>query len=211
MHSSDTLEQVRREGSVFFATERLDLAIAASRGGMANSDSLMHELAGASAELGIERINEPGLGALFARVRLRLVKELERACPTLSREDSLFSYRTLWDSLSKESSRGPVITDAKRYLQLVVRERSVIDAIAASIGCAIRDRGAYAEYYRPPAHEPISILRCLQVLSHPETYSRWDSNRQLPQDLLHDRWEQLLFRTHLFNFDDMLSAVGGSL
>jgi nucleoside diphosphate kinase len=210
MHSSDTLDLVRREGAVFFTVERLERAHTAACQGSSNSDGSMHELADAGAELGIERIDEPALGALFARIRLRLVKELQRAYPGLSRDDSLLSYRTLWDALSRETSRGPVMAEAQQYLRLVARERPLIEVIAASIEGSTRDSSVYAEYYRPPAHEPVSILRCLQVLNHPESYSRWDSNKQLPQGLLHDRWERLLFRTHLFNFDDMISAVGAS-
>jgi nucleoside diphosphate kinase len=209
MHSSDNLEQVRREGVVFFAADRIDRAYVAARDGTANSSGLLGELAGASSELGIERIDEPGLGTLFARIRLRLIKELQRRYPALSSwQATLSSYRALWESLSRDNSRGPVMTEAKRYLQLVARERPLVDAMVSSIECATRARYTYAEYYRPPAHEPLSILRCLQVLNNPEVYSRWDSSRQLPENMLHDRWERLLFRTHLFNFDDMLSVPG---
>jgi nucleoside diphosphate kinase len=209
MHSSDTRDQVRREGAVFFTAERLERAHLAAREFKGNSERLMHELGGANTELGIERIDEPALGTLFARVRLRLVKELQRACPSLSsRQDSLFSYRALWDAPGRGCPRVPVTAEAKQYLPLVARERPLIEAIAASIDCAIGDRGR-TEYYRPPTYEPAMILSCLRVLNHPETYSQWDSDKQLPRDLLHDRWERLLFRTHLFNFDDMLSAAGG--
>lgn len=209
MHSSDTFDQVKREGSVFFATERLNRARVAAREAQTSFDGLMHELTGANAELGIERIDEPGLGTLFARVRLRLVNELQRTCPApASLRDFLLSYRKLWDALSRESARGPVIAEAKQYLTLVERERALIEAISASIDSAIRGCRHF-KYYRPPTYEPASILCCLQVLNHPEVYSRWDSNRQLPEDVLYDRWERLLFRTHLFNFDDVLCAAGG--
>jgi nucleoside diphosphate kinase len=209
MHSSDTLDQVRREGAVFFTADRLDRAYIAARDGTVNSDRLMQGLAGASSEWGIERIEEPGLGALFARVRLRLIKELQRPYPASSSwQTPLLAYQALWESTSRERSRGPVMAEAKQYLRVVGREGELLEALAAAIEAATRNQCAYPEYYRPPTHEPLSILRCLQVLNNPEAYSRWDSNSQLPQNMLHDRWERLLFRTHLFNFDDMLAPAG---
>jgi hypothetical protein len=211
MHSSDSLDQVRREGAVFFAPDRLEKAYTAACDGAVNSDGISQELAGASSELGIERIEEPGLGALFARVRLRLVKELSRSYSgtgSASWQATLLSYRELWQSLNREGNRDPVITEAKRYLQFVGRERSLVEAMAVAIDCQPQVRDRYPEYYRPPSHEPLPILRCLQVLNNPEAYSRWDSTTQLPHNILHDRWEELLFRTHLFNFDDMLSVAG---
>jgi nucleoside diphosphate kinase len=208
MHSSDTLDQVKREGAVFFTVERLERAHAAARDGAANSGGLTRELADANAEIGIEKIEEPSLGTLFGRIRLRLVKELQRANPTLSQDNSLGSYRALWVASSRGTPRAPVMAEAQQYLPLVARERPLLEAIAASIHRPAQERDVYAEYYRPPAQEPVSILHCLQILNRPDIYSRWDSSRQLPHELLHDRWERLLFRTHLFNFDDLLGRPG---
>jgi len=209
MHSSDNLEQVRREGAVFFTAERIEAACTAARGGIDATASLVDELAGSTAEAGIERVEEPGLGALLARVRLRLIQELRRIHPALPPwQTPLLAYRTLWEPLSKESSRGPVMIEAKRYLQLVAREGPLLETVVASVGGSTRARVSYAEYYRTAAREPMTLVHCLQVLHNPEAYSRWDSDQQLPRTLLHDRWERLLVRTHLFNFDDMLSPTG---
>jgi nucleoside diphosphate kinase len=210
MHSSDSLEHVRREGAVFFSTERLERAYVTARERASSSSGMLADLRNANAELGIERVEEPGLGSLFARVRLRLLKELERSCPALmSAAAPLVSLRGIWESLGRDASRGPVIAEAKLYLQLVVREQPLLEGLHAAVTSVERDRGGPCEYYRPRLHEPGAILSCLQVLNNPKAYSHWDSSAQLPRDLLHDRWEELLFRTHLFNFDDMLSAAEG--
>lgn len=206
MHSSDNPAQVRREGAVFFAPERIDRACVVAREGSTRSNELLRELTDAGAELGLERIDEPGLGTLFARVRLRLIKELQGLHPALpSWQAPLGAYRALWEALSKDTSRGPVMKEARRYLELVTRERPLLQAIAAVVEHGVANSGSYAQYYRPGACESVSVLRCLQVLNTPEGYSRWDSESQLPRGLLYDRWERLLFRTHLFNFDDMLA------
>lgn len=210
MHSSDNLDQVRREGAVFFAPDRIEAACAAARNDTADSSASISELAGMSAELGIERADEPGLGTLFARMRLRLIRELRRLHPALpSWQGPLLAYRALWEPLSRDSSRAPVLTEAKGYLPLVAREGPLLEAVVAVVEAASPRRAAYSEYYRPPAYEPMAILRCLQVLNDLGAYSRWDCDAQLPRNLLHDRWERLLLRTHLFNFDDLLS-MGGS-
>jgi nucleoside diphosphate kinase len=210
MHSSDNLDQVRREGAVFFSGARLERAYVTACQEASSPSGVLQDLRNATGELGIERVEEPGLGSLFARIRLRLLKELLRSYPALASTSTLVtSFRELWEPLSRDVSRGHVIAEAKRYLQLVVRERPLLEGLRALVTNDERDRVGHCEYYRPLIHEPVAILRSLQVLNDPEAYSRWDSCAQLPQDLLHDRWEQLLFRTHLFNFDDMLSAVEG--
>jgi hypothetical protein len=207
MHSSDSLAQVRREAAVFFTAGRIEAACAAARAAVDGSGALMTELADASSESGIERVEEPRLGTLFARVRLRLSKDL----PSLLSWDALLlSYRALWEPMSKGSARGPVMAEAREYLQLVAREGPLLDAVVTAVENAVRGRIILAEYYRPSAQEPVSLVRCLQVLHNPEAYSRWNSDLQLPQHALHDRWERLLFRTHLFNFDDLLSASGSA-
>jgi hypothetical protein len=209
MHSSDNLSQVRREGAVFFCVDRLARACEGAGRAAANTPALMDELAQASSELGIEHVEEPGLGTLFARVRLRLMKELQRAPTTVPLWPAIASsYRELWVPLSVERTRRPVIAEAHQYLQHVARERPLLEALTAALGSTVTDRCEYAQYYRPATVEPMCVLRSLQVLSNPEAYSKWDSNRQLPECVLHDRWERLLFHTHLFNFDDMLSRSG---
>jgi nucleoside diphosphate kinase len=207
MHSSDTLAQVRREAPVFFAPQRIDTALVAADKGGSSSEELLDELTSASAEAGIERIEEPGLGTLFARIRLRLVRELQRACPTLSHERSSESYRALWKAASRNLQRLPVITEAQDYLRLLVNERPLVAAMTEAVTRATAERTttACAEYYRPSPNEPLVLVSCLQILQSPQSYSRWDTTQQLPPAFLYDRWEQLLFRTHLFNFDDMLS------
>jgi nucleoside diphosphate kinase len=207
MHSSDNLSQCRREGAVFFTSDRIEQACRSALDGTVSSGGPMRELTQASSEMGLERIDEPGLGTLFARIRLRITKELERLCSAVAARTALASYRAHWEALSRGTSRDPVVTEASRYLRLVAREKPLLEAITGAFESASRLRGVYAEYYRPPAHEPLSLVRCLQVLNTPAVYPRWDAIRQLPDDMLFDPWEWLLFRTHLFNFDDLLSAT----
>jgi nucleoside diphosphate kinase len=208
MHSSDDLSQVRREGSVFFSTDRLDRACALAHDGATRSKGALQQLTTDTTGLGIERIDEPGLAALFARIRLRLIKELRRLGPlSCATESNLLSYQSLWEPLSRQNTRGHVISEAKQYLQALAQEREPLAAITAGTAQATRER-AFIEFYRPPSCDRSAILQCLQILNQPRSYSRWDSDRQLPPHILHDRWEQLLFQTHLFNFDDMLAAAG---
>jgi nucleoside diphosphate kinase len=213
MHSSDGLEQVRREGAVFFEADRIDAACVAARGvGGRDTRGLMTDLVEAGAESGMERVEEPGLAALFARIRLRLVAELRRMsvrgrpAGLSSWHTPLLAYKKLWEPLDRESSRAPVMDEAKSYLQVLAREGPVLQAVVDAVQGGAGERVSYAEYYRPSVHEPLSLVRCLQVLNNPEAYSQWDSDRQLPRAFLYDRWEWLLFRTHLFNFDDLLPA-----
>jgi len=206
MHSSDDLPKARQEASVFFAEERLARACSGASDTSADCSRFTQVVSAAELELGLERLQEPGVGTLFARVRLRLVQRLQRP-PSASGafRTALAAYEALWEPLSSRSERRPVVVEAKQYLQTVAREPALLAALTAALE---RDSGcSYSEFYRPPLHEPAALLSCLRILSNPRLYSRWDSDQQLPAGVLCDRWERLLFMTHLFNFDDMLYGI----
>jgi nucleoside diphosphate kinase len=203
MHSSDDLAQVRREAPVFFSSHRIEHALTKVCEAPSIANSVDALFAAVSCGLGVERIEEIGMGALFARLRLRLVKALWRTvCQT--RRESLVAYAKLWEPLSKDTAREPVIAEARQYLEIVRRERDLLDQVVADSRRNPTNDLCVSQFYRTQCYEPSQLLRCLEVLSRPELYPQWDSDKQLPEGLLYDRWERLLFQTHLFNFDDLL-------
>lgn len=209
MHSSDNLTQVKREALVFFSADRIDKACVCARENGCGLAGATQNMAENDDELGLERIDEPGVGTLFARIRLRLIKALQhRQNPPRSRQGLLSAYREIWEPLSKESGRRPVLAEAADYLRVVQQEEPLLNAIIAPVESSALDEGCIAQFYRPHHHEPSLLLQCLRVLNRPQLYPKWDGVRQLPPGMLYDRWEQLLFTTHLFNFDDLLSSAG---
>jgi hypothetical protein len=157
-------------------------------------------------EMGIERVDEPGIGTLFARIRLRLAKELHPVYEAFdARRDAILAYRALWEPLSRNTRRRPVLLEAKQYLQVVAQEGPLLKALGEFMECDRKPMRSFAEFYRTSAQQPLAILQCMHVLNNPAAYPKWDCEKQLPQNSLHDRWERLLFMTHLFNFDDMQS------
>jgi nucleoside diphosphate kinase len=205
MHSSDDFAKVRAESAVFFTTDRLDVACRAARTGVKSDIEMRNLLAGARSELGIESINEPGVGALFARVRLRLTRDLDSVLSSTARA-TLATFRSLWEPMSREEGRRPVLAEAARYMQIVAQERPILDTFAAQLEVAHETH--LLEFYRPGRQDLSVVLNCLGALNETRHYPRWDSEAQLPQSVLFDRWERLLFRTHLFNFDDLLGSRG---
>jgi nucleoside diphosphate kinase len=204
MHSSDNLAQVKREASVFFSPDRIEIACVNARKGLRDTSSERSLIANMASEIGIERVAEPGVGALFARVRLRLARRLHATLGARgTSRAALEAYLELWEPLSNECARRPVTQEAQQYLNLLKQEREILANFAAPTYQFPLSDGAISQFYRPYCHDPTMLLHCLEILNRPHLYPRWDSDRQLPQGLLYDRWERLLFKTHLFNFDDL--------
>lgn len=206
MHSSDDLSQVYREGAVFFGRERIADSLVASRAGIYGEGSHWRGV-DTSIGTGIERIEEPGLGALFARVRMRIAMVLKMG--TFGRREAsqkvIEDYMAIWADMSTRTGRKHVLDEAQDYLELVERERPVLDRVLQVYRAAALEPCQYAELYRTDWLETERLVQCLWVLSQPSRYPRWDVERQLLTGVLYDRWEILLFKTHLFNFDDCIA------
>jgi len=210
MHSSDDLRQTYREGSVFFSHERIDRALLAAQ--KREQSAGVFDLVAGHDALGLERLQEPGLGELFAKVRLRLVDELR---PRLERVQTLAAalgvYRDVWVDAAKPAPRQHALLEARAYLRLVLLETEKLNSLLSALDNERPWARESAHFYRNDWHESERVVQSLWILNRPSAYSTWDSVRQLPPSILYDRWESLLFRAYLFNFDDLMVSPEANL
>jgi nucleoside diphosphate kinase len=199
MHSSDDIEQVFREGSVFFDVERMERARDSAAGPWSAQERLPRQF---DLELGVERLDEPCMGTLFARVRVRLALELARAAgnDAILLQDALASYVSFWSDACSDRALEHPVREYCRYLAMVKREPEFLRAVRATMPASSQEHRA--RFYAPWHGHPGDLIDCLLALSEPACYEGWDSARQLPKDIFRDPWERMLFMSYLFNFND---------
>ena len=207
MHSSDDAEAAVREGRVFFKQDEIERAM--RPGSQSQLDASRLRLSAQDhLGFGIERLDEPGLIRLMARVRLRLCDQVNDLAASEPLRSSCLRYRDYWlevISRSPQPAQDHAIIQAAVYCKSVQEEQALVDAIRRAWDGESRDHcEARSEFYTPNNVDILRAIQCIVALAIPSNYATWDSEQQMPRDVLYDAWEKLLFQSYLFNFDDML-------
>ena len=202
MHSSDTWEDTLHEALVFFGPHVLEHALE-----QIERQPPVGAVPAPSWDLGLEVIRRSSPSSLLVRVRLRAAAALRRVSSAHSPEvlRALDSLTCLWNEhVAADDASSPVIEAMRAYLGLVQSERPLLRGL---LDCSPSTYTLeYQRLYHRAEDPAADLLRLLSVLNRPEEYVHVNTEALLRSiGVLRDRWEELLFKTTLFNFDDYLS------
>jgi nucleoside diphosphate kinase len=199
MHSSDDWESAVHEALVFFTPAQMERALDAACAGEPPAAS---RAAPDAWDEGMESVVPRSPFALLAALRLRALRALPGAEGSPAGNALAAVWGPLLDALRVDR---PVMDAARLYLRGAEAEQEPLAALLRAPASAASEDG-WPRLYHGAEPRADGILRLLRVLGDPPRYGRADGDALGRESgLLRDRWEALLFRTTLFDFDDFLS------